>query len=127
MNDTVRIALVLSASQKGRMLQQRLAEIDQLVLAGSFDNVQSAQRELADLQPAVLLVDASLPEDDLLGFVRHVADNAFDTQSLLLLGELFAHDKVLRAVEAGALGYVHEDATSAALASAFRQARTGLG
>ncbi len=99
---------------------------DALALVGMAVSVSEA-RSLLDRPGAhvdVLLVDLGLPDGTGLDVIKHAARTHPECESLVV--SMFGdEDNVLASIEAGALGYIHKDATPADIAQTILEMKAG--
>lgn len=99
---------------------------DALAVAGMASSVAQARAWLdrpgAHLD--VLLVDLGLPDGSGLDVIRHAALTHPECESLVV--SMFGdEDNVLASIEAGALGYIHKDATPEDIAETILEMKAG--
>lgn len=99
---------------------------DALAVAGMVSSVAQARAWLdrpgAHLD--VLLVDLGLPDGSGLDVIRHAAQTHPECESLVV--SMFGdEDNVLASIEAGALGYIHKDATPEDIAETILEMKAG--
>ncbi|MDO8249068.1 MAG: response regulator transcription factor, partial [Rhodoferax sp.] len=99
---------------------------DQLSLVASVGTVAEARAWLDD--PAygvdVLLTDLGLPDGSGLDVIRHARLRQSSCEPLVI--SMFGdEDNVLASIEAGALGYIHKDATPGDIAQSILEMKAG--
>ena len=99
------------------------AEAD-LEVVGQAGNGREAVLLASSLRPDVVLMDLRMPELDGVAAIAEIARVAPEVRCLVLTTYDTDTD-ILRAVEAGATGYLLKDAGRAALADAIRAAARG--
>ncbi len=99
------------------------AEAD-LEVVGQATNGQEAVRLAAELRPHVVLTDLRMPVLDGVGAIGEIRRVAPGTQ-VLVLTTYDTDADILRAVEAGAAGYLLKDTPRAVLVDAVRAAARG--
>ena len=99
---------------------------DQLALAASAGTVAEARRFLDEApQPVdVLLTDLGLPDGSGLEVIRH-ARLRHPLCEPLVISMFGDEDNVLASIEAGALGYIHKDATPDDIAHTILDMKAG--
>ncbi len=95
-----------------------------LEVVGAAADGREAVRLAAELRPDLVLTDLRMPELDGVGAIEEIARVAPDTHVLVLTTYDTDRD-LLRAVEAGAAGYLLKDTPRAQLVDAVRAAARG--
>lgn len=101
-----------------------LAEIEDLAVVGSSDNGQEAMEQIKSLDPALALIDISLPDDEgiyLTESLRREKPNV----KVIIIGIPNLSDEVMSCIEAGAVGYVLKEASFDYLIQTIRAAIRG--
>jgi DNA-binding NarL/FixJ family response regulator/DNA-binding SARP family transcriptional activator len=93
-------------------------------VTGSAGTVREAVAVVGAERPDVIVMDVDLPDGSGVEAVRQVV-TAHPTGRVLMLTASTAPDHVLRAVQAGAIGYLVKDASPAALVEAVERAARG--
>jgi DNA-binding NarL/FixJ family response regulator len=93
-------------------------------VVGSAADGQEALERVRDLQPHVVLMDLSMPRLDGGEATRRIAAEHPDVQ-VLVLTSYADGESVVRALDAGATGYLLKDAEPAALVDAVRAVASG--
>jgi len=122
--ETIRIFLVEDdAAMRVEFERMVLAE-PELVLAGSAWNLAEARELLRTREVDIVIVDLGLPDGDGAELIRELRDTAPATAALVttVFGDE-AH--VIRAVEAGARGYLLKDTTPQEFVRAVRMVHEG--
>jgi len=97
-----------------------------LKLSASVGSVQEAKAWLDAHGPAVdvMLVDLGLPDGSGLEVIRHAARAKLTCEALVI--SMFGdEDNVLASIEAGALGYIHKDASTEDIGQTILDMREG--
>ena len=123
--NSTRVLIVDADPEGGGTLATRLAEIADVHVVGVVHNRNAAKAETETLKPDILLVDLMLPGYRSIDIVRHVADTQPEIHILALAPADPPHDRIMLAVEAGALGYIARDATLDEFAAAIEQVHQG--
>lgn len=121
----IRVVVVDASPGEGQVLPVRLSEIEGVEVVGVAHNRNAAKAETEALQPDVLLVDLMLPGYRSIEIVRHVADEQPQVHILALAPADPPHDRIMLAIEAGALGYVCRDADLSEFEAALRKVHQG--
>lgn len=99
---------------------------DQLSLVASVGSVAEARAWLDDAAHGVdvLLTDLGLPDGSGLEVIRHarLRQPACEALVISMFGD---EDNVLASIEAGALGYIHKDASPADIAQSILEMKAG--
>ncbi len=122
-----RVLIVEDDSQAREFFRASVTGCDQLELVGCVGTVADALSLLDSTRatpPDVLLVDINLPDG--LGFdvIRYAARRCPSAEALVI--SMFGDEEnVLAAIEAGALGYIHKDATPENIAQTILDMKDG--
>jgi DNA-binding NarL/FixJ family response regulator len=111
-----------------RLLREGLRTLLELhadlrVVGEAADGVE-AERQVASLSPAVVLMDLRMPHRDGVDATARIHAR-FPTTQILVLTTFDDDELVFRSLEAGACGYLLKDVGSDALADAVRSAARG--
>jgi DNA-binding NarL/FixJ family response regulator len=123
-NRTIWVLLVDDQTlvRKGtRALLDTLADVE---VVGEAADGEQAVALVDSLRPDVVLMDLIMPKLDGVEATRRITTAQPDAR-VLVVTSLGADDKVLAAVQAGALGYLMKDADTAALTQAVHQVARG--
>ena len=104
-----------------RRILEQAADIEVVGEAGDYDEALEKSRTL---RPDVAVVDVQLPGKSGIEFVTTVADLGLGVRTLILSAHR-GGDLILRAIRAGASGYILKDVASSALANAIRSVQRG--
>jgi DNA-binding NarL/FixJ family response regulator len=121
----IRVFLVDAAPEGGLVLAARLGEIEGIEVVGVAHSRNTAKAEAERLEPDVLLIDLMLPGYRSIDIVRQTAGEQPQIQILALAPADPTHDRIMLAVEAGALGYVCRDADLSEFRAAIEQVHQG--
>ncbi|MGE0354627.1 MAG: response regulator [Gemmatimonadales bacterium] len=105
-------------------LQGLLSDQADFQVVAEAANGKEAIRAVREAMPDVLLVDLQMPELDGLGAIRQIRELAPDTR-ILVLTTYDSDGDILRAVEAGATGYLLKDTPREELFRAIRATARG--
>ena len=105
-------------------LQVLLAEIDDTEVVGEAANGIQAVDQAEQLRPDVILMDLEMPQMDGVEATRRITAAQPDRR-ILVLTSFITDDKVFAAIEAGALGYLLKDSSSAELVEAIHRVQRG--
>lgn len=95
-----------------------------LQLLGAFPNCKNVEKEVISLQPNVVLMDINMPEYDGLYGLNRIKECSPETQVIMFT--VFQEDeKIFRALEAGASGYMLKDTPPIKLYEAIRDVILG--
>src|SRR5688572_2867963 len=101
-----------------------IAGAPDMSLAGTASDGVQAIEAVATLTPQVVLMDLSMPVMDGISATRHITEEHPDVQ-VLVLSSFSDQDRVLEAMDAGAIGYVLKDTDPHDLLEAIRSAARG--
>ncbi|WP_072714545.1 LuxR C-terminal-related transcriptional regulator [Rhodothermus profundi] len=120
----IRIALVEDEAIVRDTVSFLLEATDDLVLVGSFANVEEARQSLGRLHPDIVLVDIGLPDESGLALIRTVRPQLPRTEFLVLT--VFDDDQhIVEAIQAGASGYLVKRDLPEHLITALRTVHQG--
>jgi DNA-binding NarL/FixJ family response regulator len=105
-------------------LEQLLATFDDVEVVGAASDGSEAAELCAERQPDVVLMDLEMPGVDGIEATRRIGEVSPDTQ-VVVLTSFSDRERILRALDAGAVGYVLKDAAPKELAEAIRAAARG--
>lgn len=95
-----------------------------LVLCGEFGTAHAARAGLAALAPDVLLVDLGLPDGSGFDVIAHARQCSPATE-IMVVSVFGGESNLLRAIEAGATGYLLKDCLPADFNAAIHALRAG--
>jgi DNA-binding NarL/FixJ family response regulator len=121
----IRLLIVDADPGEGAALPARLHEVEGIEVVGVARNRRSALSQAETSQPDVLLVDLMLPGYRSIDIVAQVADTQPQVRTLALSPGDPPHDRIILAVQAGALGFITRDAAPSELAAAIQQVHQG--
>lgn len=104
-------------------LAWRMAGLPDMEICGEASDVEQALQQCDALRPDLVIVDISLKRRDGLELIKHIAANG-SAKTVVHS----AYDEALyaeRALEAGALGYIHKEEASAKVIEAIREVLRG--
>jgi DNA-binding NarL/FixJ family response regulator len=105
-------------------LQQLLATAEDMHVAGTASGGREAIEAVAATHVDVVLMDLSMPDVDGIAATRELRRRLPDVQ-VVVLTSFSDRDRILAAVDAGAVGYLLEDAEPEELLSGIRAAARG--
>jgi DNA-binding NarL/FixJ family response regulator len=105
-------------------LEALIGTFDDVELVGSADGGREAIALCADKQPDVLLLDLSMPEVDGVMVARALRDQGVPTR-IVIFTSFSDRDGIVRALDAGAIGYLLKDAEPRELHAAVQAASRG--
>lgn len=125
MDKKIRILIVDDHPLMREALQTALAEEADLEVIGEASDGVEALQVTGGLQPDVILMDLLMPGMDGLETITHLFDENPQVR-ILVLTSLENEEKVLAAIQAGALGYFPKTAPRAYLLEAIRKVADGI-
>lgn len=108
---------------RGGIVALLAAEPDMEVVAEASNGVEAAEAALA-LRPSAVLMDLRMPELDGVGAIEAILAEWPDA-AIVVLTTYDTDEAIVRAIEAGATGYLLKDAPSDELIDAVRRAAAG--
>ena len=105
-------------------LEQLLGTFDDVELVGSADGGEATVELCTATKPDVLLLDLSMPDVDGIEVTRRLATASPDTR-VVLFTSFSDREQIVRALDAGAIGYLLKDAEPVAIHEALRAAARG--
>jgi DNA-binding NarL/FixJ family response regulator len=120
----IRVAIVEDEPATRAALVQRLSATLKFELLFEADSLRSARASLRALTPDVLIVDLGLPDGSGLDLIAELSERC-PALAILVLTVFGDEQKLIRAFERGARGYLLKDETSIGLVDAIEQILTG--
>ncbi|MCW2925553.1 MAG: liaR 5 [Thermoleophilia bacterium] len=120
----VRVVVVDDHAVVRAGIRRLLTATDGIVVVGDAADGHAACALVRELQPDVALMDLSMPIMDGVEATRTITAETPGT-AVLVLTSFADHDDVLRALDAGASGYILKDCDPATLVGAVRSAAAG--
>jgi DNA-binding NarL/FixJ family response regulator len=105
-------------------MEQLLATFDDVEIVGSATGGQEAVELCTDRRPDVLLLDLSMPDVDGIEVTQRLATASPDTR-IVVFTSFSDRDQIVRALDAGAIGYLLKDAEPEEIHEAIRSASRG--
>lgn len=124
MNSIIRLLIVDDYPVVLSGLAAMFKNHEDIDLVGVANNGKKAIELASTLHPQVVLMNVAMPEMDGIEATRLIKKNNPDINILMFSG-LSSNDKVLPALNAGAIGYILKDANEAELVTAIRQVAKG--
>ena len=121
----IRVLIVDADPKAGRDSLANLEEVENIEVVGLVHNKQSAISEAGTTQPDVLLIDLMLTGLRSIEVIQSVNGTQPDIHILALSPGDPPYDKVILAMQAGALGYVTRDAELEEFIEAIQQVHQG--
>jgi DNA-binding NarL/FixJ family response regulator len=116
---SVRVMLVDDHEIVSAGLHVLLQAENDIAVVGKASGVKEAVRKAAELRPDVILMDVNLPDGSGIEATKQIKESSPDTQ-VLILTVYDDQETVLKAVQAGAIGYVLKDIPPEDLIRAIR-------
>jgi DNA-binding NarL/FixJ family response regulator len=105
-------------------LEELLGSEEGIEVVGSFGDGAQAVESIATLDPDVILLDISMPVMTGIEATRRILELRPDARIVILTASA-ERDRIVEAVDAGALGYLLKDAAPADLIEGIRTAARG--
>ena len=122
--DVIRILVVDDHPVTRRGLRDTLADVEGFEVEGQAADGVEAIRVAQETRPDVIVMDLFMPHKDGVEACREITELLPDTRVLMLTASA-AEDDVIRAVAAGATGFVQKFTGSDELIHAMRQVAAG--
>lgn len=120
MNSIYSVLLIEDDMHTRNMLESIVNEHVQLSVYSAAGTFKEGLSELDRFQPDVLLVDLGLPDGDGVDLIREVYQRGYATDVMVIT--VFGDEKhVMKAIEAGATGYILKDGSNSYIASSILQ------
>lgn len=101
----ISVSIVEDLAEIREGLAELISSDRELLLAGSFENAESAVQKLPALQADVVLMDINLPGMSGIECIRMIKEKCPNTQFMMFT--VYENDeKVVQALQAGASGYI---------------------
>jgi NarL family two-component system response regulator LiaR len=121
----IKILIVDDHPMMREALQISLTGEDDLQVVGEASNGIEALNLLKTLEPDVILMDLLMPKMDGLEAIGHIFKSNLQT-NILVLSSMEDEERVVSAIQAGALGYFPKTAPRQYLLDAIRKVADGL-
>jgi DNA-binding NarL/FixJ family response regulator len=93
-------------------------------VVGEAANGRDAVRQIAQLRPHVAIVDIAMPELDGIETTRQIRE-ACPSTKVIILSMYSTSERIFRALQAGALGYLLKESAGAEVVKAIRVVHSG--
>ena len=121
---TIRVAIADDHRVVRVGLEQLLATFDDVELVGSAEGGEQAVSLCVAERPDVMLLDLSMPDLDGIEVTRRLADGAPETR-IVVFTSFSDRERIVQALDAGAIGYLLKDAEPDEIHAAIRAASRG--
>jgi len=121
---TIRVAIADDHRVVRVGLEQLLATFDDVERIGSADGGEAAVTLCQAERPDVLLLDLSMPDLDGVEVTRRLADAAPEVR-IVVFTSFSDRERIVQALDAGAIGYLLKDAEPDEIHAAIRAAARG--
>jgi len=105
-------------------LERLLATVEDVEVVGGAADGAEAIRLAAEMQPDVVLMDLSMPNVDGIEATREIVAGRPDSQ-VVVLTSVIDRERILAALDAGAVGYLLKDSDPEVLIEGVRSAARG--
>ena len=124
MSEQIRLILADDHSLVRKGVEALLSTEEGMTVIGSAADGEEAVREVARLNPDVILLDLQMPRKSGIEAIAEIKEQ--DPQARILVLTSFSDDeKVFAAIKAGAMGYILKDASPQELIAAIRNVHEG--
>jgi DNA-binding NarL/FixJ family response regulator/signal transduction histidine kinase len=120
----IRVLIVDDHAVVRRGLEQLVSSAEDLEVVGAAGDGEEAVRVAQDTQPDVVLMDLSMPGVDGVEATRRIVEGNPDVH-VVVLTSFAEQQRVMDALEAGAVGYLLKDADPDDVVSGIRAAHAG--
>lgn len=121
---TIRVAIADDHRVVRVGLEQLLATFDDVKLVASAEGGEQAVTVCMAERPDVLLLDLSMPDLDGIEVTRRLAEGAPETR-IVVFTSFSDRERIVQALDAGAIGYLLKDAEPDEIHAAIRAASRG--
>ncbi|MFC2053470.1 response regulator [Chloroflexota bacterium] len=121
----IRVLVVVANPQIVESMLLRASEVENIEVVGVAHNRNAALAMVKTLQPDVLVVDLLLSGFRSIDLVRRMISDQPQVHILALVPSDPPHDRIMLAAEAGALGYICQDAKPSEFTAAIEQVHKG--
>jgi DNA-binding NarL/FixJ family response regulator len=121
---TIRVAIADDHRVVRVGLEQLLATFEDIERVGSADGGEAAVALCTAERPDVLLLDLSMPDLDGVEVTRRLAGSAPETR-IVVFTSFSDRERIVQALDAGAIGYLLKDAEPDEIHAAIRAAARG--
>ena len=121
---SIRVLLVDDHAVVRQGLKMFLGLDPDLEVVGEAENGEEAIRLIPDLNPEVVLMDLLMPVMDGIEAIAHIRQNFPDTE-VIALTSVLEDEAVMKAMRAGAIGYLLKDTQAEELRRAIKAAAAG--
>jgi DNA-binding NarL/FixJ family response regulator len=115
----IRVLVMDANPDKVGALPPGIGEVQGIEVVGVAHNKNAALAQVEELQPEVLVVDLMLPGLRGIDLVRQAAGSQPQVRILAVTPDDPPHDRIMLAVEAGALGFISRYAPSSEYTAAI--------
>jgi DNA-binding NarL/FixJ family response regulator len=123
-SDPIRVLVVDDDALVRAALAMILASADDITIVGEATNGNDVARSVAEHRPGIVLMDIRMPGIDGLAATERLRTQA-DAPEIIILTTFEADDYVLRALRAGASGFLLKDTPPAEIIRAVRAVAAG--
>ena len=124
-DNLIRVLLVDDHTVVRTGLSYVLYTFDDIHPVGEADSVKIALEQCQRLQPDVVLMDLKMAADDDGIQATALIRQRFPKTQVIILTSFYDKDRVERALQAGAIGYLIKDASAKDVVDAIRRAKAG--
>ena len=119
-NMPLQVLLVEDEDNTRRMLEKTINAHGQCHIMAASGTLKEASKILENTQPDVLLVDLGLPDGDGTELIHDIYRRGYSTEVMVIT--VFGDERhVIRAIEAGATGYILKDAMTEDICTSIMQ------
>ena len=124
MTDKYSVLLIEDDQHTRTLLESVISAHERLTILDAVGTREEGLQALEEAQPDVLLVDLGLPDGDGTDLIHEVYRRGYSTDVMVIT--VFGDERhVIRAIEAGATGYILKDGSNSYIASSIIQLKEG--
>lgn len=121
---SVTVAIVEDHAATRDRLVRRIEANSRFSVVSASESIATARKAICQCPPDVLLVDLGLPDGDGCILIAEQARN-YPSLPILVISVFGDEDRVIRAIQAGARGYILKDENSEAIGDVIQQLLDG--
>lgn len=125
MDEKLSLLIVEDSLPTRKRIEAAITEVNRFKLIASVDNYHDAVEVLQKQSPNILLTDLDLPDGNGLDLIKLVSTEEINTQLSIVISVFCDAEHVVKALKAGASGYLLKDDTFMEINDAISQMVAG--